>query len=247
MNLSRRAFLLGSSALLWPGQLWAQPSLEREHAPQLDLPILSEEPTAVPVQVWVDHPMEPDHFIKSIQVVLEKDPVPYKGKFLFTPANGRAWVAFQMRSGTGGLVKAMAECSKHGRFVATRELRVVEGGCTTASEKVGRDRLGNPMLRLPRTVKAGEIIEVRAKVNHNSHTGLVLQNGKFVRVAPEFYVKQMLVYLGNQKVCEFEMTSAVSPNPLIRFPLKVTRTGTLRVLFVNNEGQRWEVSQPLRA
>lgn len=190
--------------------------------------------------------MEPDHFIKSIEVVLEKDPVPYKGKFLFTPANGRAWVAFQMRSGAGGLVKAVAECSKHGRFVATRELLVVEGGCTTAPEKAGRERMGNPMLRLPRTVKAGEIVEIRAKVNHNSHTGLALKNGKFVREAPEFYVERMLVYLNDQKVCEFQMTSAVSPNPLIRFPLKATRTGTLRVLFVNNEGQRWEVSQLLR-
>jgi hypothetical protein len=42
------------------------------------------------------------------------------------------------------------------------------------------------------------------------------------------------------------MTSAVSPHPVIRFPIRATRTGTLRVVFVNNEGQRWEVSQPLK-
>lgn len=200
----------------------------------------------MPVQVWVDHPMEPEHFIKSIEVVLEKDPVPYKGKFLFTPANGQAWVAFQMRSGAGGQVKAVAECSKHGRFVGTKELRVVEGGCTTAPEKVERDRLGNPMLRLPSSVKPGQVIQIRTKVDHNSYTGLALKNGKIVRVAPEFYVKEMLVYLDDQKVSEFQMTSAVSPNPLIRFPLKAIRSGTLRVVFVNSEGQRWEVTQSLR-
>jgi len=235
-----------SLGLLLPRPLWAESRLEREHRPQLDLPILSEEPTAVPVQAWVDHPMEPEHFIRAIEVMLETDPVPYKGKFLFTPANGRAWLAFQMRSGAGGLVKAIAECTRHGRFVGTRELRVVEGGCTTVPEGVGRDRLGNPMLRVPRTVKRGEIVEVRAKVDHNSHTGLVLKDGKFLRFAREFYVKQMLVYLSDEKVSEFQMTSAVSPNPLIRFPLKATRSGTLRVVFVNNEGQRWEVSQLLR-
>ncbi len=42
------------------------------------------------------------------------------------------------------------------------------------------------------------------------------------------------------------MTSAVSANPVIRFPLRAARSGTLRVVFVNSEGRRWEVAQPLR-
>ena len=56
----------------------------------------------------------------------------------------------------------------------------------------------------------------------------------------------MTVWLDDQRVSEFQMTSAVSPNPLIRFPLKVTRPATLRVQFTNSEGQRWEVSQAIR-
>lgn len=241
---SRRSLLIGGGVtLLLPRQVWAQAQAEREHQVHLELPILSEEPAAVPIKVGVGHPMEPDHFIKSIEVVVEKDPVPYKGRFLFTPANGQAWVAFQMRSGAGGTVTAVAECSKHGRFVGTRALRVVEGGCTTAPEKKGRDHLGNPMLRLPRSIRAGDVVEVRAKVDHNSHTGLSSKDGKFVREAPEFYVKQVLVFLDDQKVSEFQMTSAVSPNPLIRFPVKVARGGTLKVIFVNSEDLRWEVSQ----
>ncbi len=247
MNLSRRAFLVGAGlSLLSPEGGRAQPQSDRDHRVDFDLPILAEAPTAVPIQVGVEHPMEPDHFIRSIAVSLDRDPVPYKGKFLFGPGNGRAWVAFQMRSGAGGLVAATAECSRHGSFMATKEVRVVDGGCTTAPEKVARERLGNPMLRLPRSIKPGEIVEVRTKVDHSSHTGLALRNGKFVRESPEFYVKQMLVYLDEQQISEFQMTSAVSPNPLIRFPLKVTRSGVLRVVFVNSEGQRWEVSQTLR-
>ncbi|MCI0545625.1 MAG: thiosulfate oxidation carrier complex protein SoxZ, partial [Actinobacteria bacterium] len=72
------------------------------------------------------------------------------------------------------------------------------------------------------------------------------KNGRFVRERPEFYIKQMAAYLDEQPVSEFRMTSAVSPNPLIRFPLRVPRSGTLRVVFTNNEGQRWEVSTPIR-
>jgi len=84
-------------------------------------------------------------------------------------------------------------------------------------------------------------------VNHPSHTGLVMKGGKLVREAPEFYLTQMLVLLDGQKISEFQMTSAVSPNPIIRFALRPPPRGTLRVVFVNSEDQRWEVSQPLPA
>jgi hypothetical protein len=75
---------------------------------------------------------------------------------------------------------------------------------------------------------------------------LVLKDGKYVREGPEFHVKQMLVYFDNQRVSEFQMTSAVSANPLIRFPFKASRSGAVRVVFVNTEGQRWETSKSLR-
>jgi len=244
--LSRRKFLgsvaVGGVWALAPGRLFAQ-GRDRQHEPLLDVPILAEDGSAVPIRVSVPHPMEPDHHIRSLEIVLPTDPVPYKGRFVFTPANGQAWVAFQMRSGIGGVVKAIAECTRHGRFEATRELRVVEGGCTTAPDRIIRERLGNPMLRLPRSIKAGEVVEVRTKVDHSSYTGLALKNGRFVREIPEFYVKQMLVYVDDERVSEFQMTSAVSPNPLIRFPLRAARSSTLRVVFVNSEGQQWEVSR----
>ena len=249
--LNRRQFLAGSLVTgVWPALFargsWGQEKPDPAHRPQIDLPVLADDPVAVPLRVSVDHPMEPDHFIRSLAVSLETDPVPYKGTFVFTPANGRAGVAFQFRSGIGGVVKVVGECTRHGRFTATRELRVAEGGCTTAPDKIARERLGNPMIRLPRSIRAGDVVEVRTKLDHNSYTGLALKNGKFVRELPDFYVKQMLVFLDDQKVSEFEMTSAVSPNPLIRFPLKVGAGGTLRVVFINNEGQRWEAAQSIR-
>jgi desulfoferrodoxin (superoxide reductase-like protein) len=200
----------------------------------------------VPFRVSVDHPMDPDHFIRSLEVTLDTDPVPRKGKFRFTPANGRAWVAFQFRSGIGGVVRVTGECSRHGPFAGTREVRVTEGGCATTPDRTARERIGNPQIRLPRSFRPGEVVEVRTRLDHASYTGLTLKGGKFVRELPEFYITQMRVYVDDQQVCEFEMTSAVSPNPLIRFPLKVGREGTLRVVFLNSEGRRWEAAQPLR-
>lgn len=250
-RMKRRSLLRGMSgslvAVLWAPRLaGAQSGTDREHRIDLEVPILSEEPAAVPIRVGVDHPMEPDHHIQSIEVSIDHDPVPAKGKFLFTPANGRPWVSYQMRSGTGGVVRVVVVCNRHGEFRASQEVRVIEGGCSTPPERGSQDRIGSPELRLPRAVKAGEPFEVRARVSHGSHTGLVLRQGKFVRVLPEYYVRSMTVWLDDQRVSEFQMTAAVSPNPLIRFPLKVTRPATLRVQFTNSEGQRWDVSQAIR-
>ena len=249
--ISRRRFLLGSLAvgltpLVLPERSSGQGRPDAAHTPRIELPVLADDPAAVPFRVSLDHPMEPDHFIRSLEVTLETDPVPGKGKFRFTPANGRAWVAFQFRSGIGGVVRVVGECTRHGRFVATREVRVTEGGCATTPDRTVRERIGSPQVRLPGSFRPGDVVEVRTRLDHASYTGLALKGGKFVRELPEFYVARMLVYVDDQQVSEFEMTSAVSPNPLIRFPLTVGGGGTLRVVFVNSEGRRWEATLPLK-
>ncbi len=248
-SLSRRAALglatMAAVATLVPGRAWGR-APEEEHRPLLDLPVLAEDPTAVPVRAGVDHPMERDHFIKSIELTLPGDPIPHKGTFRFTPASGRAWVAFPMRSGLGGLLRATVECSRHGRFVGTRELRVAGDGCAAVPAPPDKTQVGRPRLRLPRTPAAGETVEVWARVEHDSDTGLSLRDGSYVRVRPEFFVRQMRVYLDQSLVSDFQFTAALSPNPIIRFPLKVTRASRLRVIFVNNRGQQWEATERIQ-
>jgi hypothetical protein len=189
--------------------------------------------------------MDPDHFIESVEIVLDADPVPHKGTYRFTPANGRARVSFPMRSGTGGLLKAIVTCNRHGRFVGSREMRVAGDGC--ASEPDGsRGRPGNPRVRVMGVAKVGEVVEVAAKLEHESDTGLRLKDGKYTRVRPEFFVRQMQVFLGDRRISEFRLTSALSSNALVRFPVRVTGASTLRVVIVNSEGRRWEATELIR-
>jgi desulfoferrodoxin (superoxide reductase-like protein) len=216
-----------------------------EHRPILDVPNLAEDPTAMPVRVSVDHPMERDHFIESVEVILEADPVAHKGTYRFTPANGWARVSFPMRSGAGGLLKAIVTCNRHGRFVGTREVRVGGDGC--ASESAGwRGRPGTPRVRIVGVAKLGEVVEVAAKLDHESDTGLRLKDGKYTRVRPEFFVREMEVFLGGQRISEFRLTSALSSNAIVRFPVRVTGASMLRVIVVNSEGRRWDAAEPIR-
>ena len=50
----------------------------------------------------------------------------------------------------------------------------------------------------------------------------------------------MEVYYGEQLACKYDMTSATSPNPLIRFKLKAIKEAPLRVVMVNSDNVRKE-------
>lgn len=151
-----------------------------------------------------------------------------------------------MRSGTGGPLTAIVTCSRHGRFVGRRELRVAGDGCASDPHVVAKQQPGNPRLRMMGAVRVGQVVEVLAKIDHDSDTGLRLKEGRYVRVRREFFVREMRAYLGRHPISEFRFTSALSPNPIIRFSLKVTGADTLKVVFVNSEGQRWQASELIR-
>ncbi len=105
-------------------------ALEREHFIDIRLPVIAEDGANVPIVVSMAHPMEPDHYIKSIQILNFKDPVVNKGIYRFSPGNGQAYISTQIRMDGGDMeVFVIAECSKHGKWIASKKLKVSLGGC----------------------------------------------------------------------------------------------------------------------
>ena len=104
--------------------------LEKEHMIDFRLPKIAEDGANVPVEVSMNHPMEPDHYIKSFQILIFDDPIVSKGVYHFTPANGQAYIYTQIRMDGGDKeVYVIAECSKHGKWVGKGTLKVSLGGC----------------------------------------------------------------------------------------------------------------------
>ncbi len=106
-------------------------ALEKEHIVDVRLPLIAEDGANVPIVVSLpDHPMTADDYIKSIQIVNFKDPIVSKGIYHFTPANGLAYLSTQIRMDGGDpTVYVIAECSKHGKWVTSKQLKVSLGGC----------------------------------------------------------------------------------------------------------------------
>ena len=104
--------------------------MERMHVPRLTLPPVVENGSQAPIQIEMEHPMDEDHYIRSIQIVNYTDPVQTKGTFYLTPTNGEVFLATQIRlDGGESTVWVIAECNQHGKWAASAHTKVAAGGC----------------------------------------------------------------------------------------------------------------------
>src|SRR5438093_7600148 len=142
-EISRRSFCKWSSSLMLAGiftglksrfLLALDPSASEAaqaaelHTPKLILPAMTRNGAHVPVAVKMNHPMEQNHYIRQIQFLNESDPIPSKGIFHPTPANGAIYFSFQARMHSGtSTVLAIAECNLHGRWTARQRITIPEG------------------------------------------------------------------------------------------------------------------------
>ena len=66
--------------------------LEKLHIPKVTIPPVVEDGSQAPIVVEMDHPMDDDHYIKSVQILNFDDPIVIKGKFYYTPVNGEVYL-----------------------------------------------------------------------------------------------------------------------------------------------------------
>jgi sulfur-oxidizing protein SoxY len=263
-DVGRRAFLLAgaTAGLAWltpRGVLAATDPPSPAHAggpPLLRVPAFTENGAKVPLTIQMDHPMEADHHVTVVRVVNDRDPIPSKGEFHFTPANGQVYLVYQARLDDGhSVVRVQAECSRRQQWSNTGTLQVASGGggCAGAAPppELRSAEIRPPVIRLPHLVRGrrlepGHIIDVQVKLKHPVWTGLAQRNGQFVPVTEPFFLTEMDVFYGGRRVSRFVMTPALADDPLITFRLRPEDEGILRVVLRNNRGLVLEATQPIR-
>jgi sulfur-oxidizing protein SoxY len=265
-EITRRSFCKWSSSLVLAGifnglksrLLFAldpsREALAELHTPKLILPAATRNGTHVPVAVKMNHPMEENHYIRQIQFFNESDPIPSKGIFHPTPANGQMYFAFQarMHSGTSRLV-AVAECNLHGTWSASQRITIPDGqgGCASAGPEKNaavEELISPPVIRVPELVRKGRLAkgtttDVQLKFKHPSRTGLAYESNEFVQIEEPFYVKSMEVFYGDRLVSRYDMTAGLSDNPFLTLKLKFTEPKPIHVIFTNSLGRQFRAVQ----
>ncbi|MDD3353066.1 thiosulfate oxidation carrier protein SoxY [Zoogloea sp.] len=96
---------------------------------KLDLPVLADNPSAVPVHVTVTLPLSDTLYCKELILLAEQNPSPLACRFQFTPYTGTAEAAARLRLSQSQTVHALARLSD-GRVLAARQaITVAASGC----------------------------------------------------------------------------------------------------------------------
>jgi sulfur-oxidizing protein SoxY len=96
---------------------------------KLDIPLIAENGSVVPVSVNVDSPMTPASYVKHIYVVADKNRIPVVTRVTLAPEAGKASVGANIRLGETGEVRAIVEQSDGTLLQVAREVKVTVGGC----------------------------------------------------------------------------------------------------------------------
>jgi sulfur-oxidizing protein SoxY len=267
LPLGRRRFLRVASAAIAGGCSLGHVFLavagngrgpdDRDHAVGLRAPIVAGNGNKVPLVVEMTHPMEPEHYVRSVEVTNARDPIPSKGIFRFTPANGQVYLAFQARMDEGiAEITVTAECSIHGRSASGPSSITIpdgQGGCAgpLAGPLPRSAEVRPPQIRIPALLKgarirAGEVFTVQVGLAHPNRTGLTRRDGRFVATTDPFHLERIEIFYDEEPVSEFLTTAALSDDPLLTFRMRVQRGGLLRVVATNNRQQRLTADRAIR-
>ena len=105
--------------------------------------------------------------------------------------------------------------------------------------------VGRVSIRLPSSIKQGDVIRVRALVIHPME---LVERDKSNKIVAKNYhfIHTMAVAFNGKEIMRAEMTQAVSQNPSFTFPLKVDRPGRLTVTFADTVGKSYEGSAEIK-
>ena len=99
--------------------------------------------------------------------------------------------------------------------------------------------IGKVRLRLPATIKAGDVIRVRSLVIHPMERIERDAAGKIIDKKYNYITNVTVSYLG-KTVVAFDTTQSVSENPFFSFPLRATDPGQVKVTFLDTTGAKYE-------
>lgn len=96
---------------------------------KLDLPVLADNPGAVPVGVVLSSPPTETDYCKEIILLAELNPVPLACRMQFSPLSGSTEVAVRLRLSQTQTLHALARMSDGRILVARQAVTVAASGC----------------------------------------------------------------------------------------------------------------------
>ena len=99
--------------------------------------------------------------------------------------------------------------------------------------------IGKVRVRLPSSIKPGDVVRVRSLVIHPMERIERDSKGKIIDKKYLYINRVVATYLG-KTVATFDTTQSVSENPTFVFSFRATDPGTLTITFHDTHGGKYE-------
>jgi len=155
---------------------------------RLEAPKRAEDAAVVPIKITADIPQTDERYIKTIHLLIDKNPAPVAGVFHLTPESGLATIATRVRVNEYTNVRAVAEMNDGSLYMDTRFVKA-SGGCSAPALKdheVAMSRMGKMKLKALTPFAEGEPNEVQLMISHPNYSGLQMDQLTRNWVPPHF-------------------------------------------------------------
>ncbi len=95
--------------------------------------------------------------------------------------------------------------------------------------------IGKVKIRLPKTIRTGQVIAVKTLITHPMETGFRTDKNTKKKV-PAFYINDVSIYYGDTLISHADWTIAVSANPFMTFYLKADKKAPLKIVWKDIKG-----------
>jgi sulfur-oxidizing protein SoxY len=206
----------------------------------LDAPLTAEDAAVVPITVHV--PPEVTGPLKSLTLIIDKNPSPVVAKFTFGPAAGTGGgdrsLSTRVRIDTFSHVRAILETGDGTLHMATKFVQA-SGGCGAMNAKdpdTENADLGKMLVKtFPPALSTTPLFEAQVMIKHPNSNGMQLDidTGGYI---PARFIKEITVKRGNDLVFRMESTFSISTNPNFRFTFGRGGDNELDVSMVDTDG-----------
>lgn len=204
----------------------------------------ADDASTVPVAVKSQIDQTDKDYIKSIYLIVERNPSPTAGLFHFTPSSGRAQVETRLRFEDFSFVRAVAEMNDGKLYMSQRWVKAA-GGCSApnAGNVVPEALLGKMKLRFDDdSVTYGKPNLVQLMIRHPNESALAADFD--AEKVPQF-VRSVKVSFDGRPVMDAQVDFSLSDNPNFRFFFNPQGKGELKIEVEDTHDRKFTHSVPI--
>ena len=203
----------------------------------------------MPVTIAAEIPQTAERYIKTLTLIVDKNPAPVAAIFNLTPEMGTATISTRIRVNEYTNVRVIAETSDGALHMAEKFVKAA-GGCSAPALKdmaAAEARIGKMKLKQSRPGAAAQPQEVQLLVSHPNYTGFQM-NQLTRHYIPAHFVQDITVSYGGQTLMTVEGAISLSEDPSIHFSfLPKADSKEMSVEVRDTEGEVYTGSWPLSA